>query len=88
MELTDLTVISSLLAECGSSRKSPTRRGFPERVKTPFYPRRKRSLCKCGLCKMCHENARWDRIFNEKFADPSYYRPLEPHFGSSLGWLR
>ena len=29
--------------------------------------------CSCGKCARCVENARWDRIFNEKFADPDYY---------------
>ena len=25
---------------------------------------------KCGTCARCLDNAKWDRIFNEKFADP------------------
>lgn len=29
--------------------------------------------CRCGQCGSCLDNARWDRIFQEKFADPSYY---------------
>lgn len=29
--------------------------------------------CKCGTCYHCVENARWERIFVEKFADPDYY---------------
>lgn len=33
--------------------------------------------CQCGKCVQCLENARWERIFAEKFADPTYYtRPL------------
>jgi hypothetical protein len=43
--------------------------------------------CKCGVCPACLDNARWDRIFNEKFADPNYYRKPEPRQGSSLSWL-
>jgi hypothetical protein len=31
------------------------------------------SDCRCGKCPVCVENARWERIFNEKFADPQYY---------------
>jgi hypothetical protein len=27
----------------------------------------------CGECVQCLENARWERIFAEKFADPNYY---------------
>jgi len=33
------------------------------------------SHCECGSCPNCQENARWERIFQEKFADPDYYRP-------------
>ena len=29
--------------------------------------------CRCGRCDECMENARWERIFTQKFADPSYY---------------
>lgn len=48
-------------------------------------PRPKR--CRCGKCPACTENARWERIFQEKFADPDYYkRPLSSG-GSSLNWL-
>ena len=31
------------------------------------------SACHCGDCATCLDNARWERIFREKFADPSYY---------------
>jgi hypothetical protein len=37
---------------------------------------RRRQFCKCGKCKWCPENARWARIFNEKFANPAYYGRL------------
>jgi hypothetical protein len=30
------------------------------------------------------DNARWERIWNERFADPYYYKP-KARFGSSLG---
>ena len=29
--------------------------------------------CRCGNCASCKEDARWERIFLEKFADPEYY---------------
>jgi hypothetical protein len=29
--------------------------------------------CHCGTCQRCTDNARWDRIYDEKFADPDYY---------------
>jgi hypothetical protein len=37
-------------------------------------PRKDRKVrCHCGLCKQCADNARWERIFREKFSDPNYY---------------
>ncbi len=37
----------------------------------------RRRSCKCGRCRKCVDNARWERIFAAKFADPTYYdRPL------------
>ncbi len=32
-----------------------------------------RGRCTCGVCKVCEENARWEAVFNAKFADPTYY---------------
>jgi hypothetical protein len=33
--------------------------------------------CRCQRCPTCIDNARWERIFREKFADPNYYaRPV------------
>jgi hypothetical protein len=29
--------------------------------------------CNCQRCATCIDNARWERIFREKFADPYYY---------------
>ena len=43
--------------------------------------------CACGQCKACQDNARWDRVFNEKFADPDYYLPRHITQGSSLASL-
>lgn len=41
------------------------------RVALPARVRRVR--CSCGTCPRCLDDAKWDRIFNEKFADPTYY---------------
>jgi hypothetical protein len=51
--------IEALIAACG----------------TPSAPahRRRRVRCQCGQCRQCLDDARWDRIFAEKFADPNYY---------------
>jgi hypothetical protein len=43
--------------------------------------------CQCGACKWCRENARWGRIFQEKFADPTYYGRIEVRYGSALAEL-
>ncbi len=45
---------------CRGARKSPDRS-------------HKNGPCQCGRCAECRENARWERIFAEKFADPDYY---------------
>jgi hypothetical protein len=36
-------------------------------------PRRTSGRCQCGQCRTCQENARWERIFQEKFANSDYY---------------
>jgi hypothetical protein len=40
--------------------------------------------CKCGHCRQCLDNARWERIFVEKFADPTYYDRRAVRIGSPL----
>jgi hypothetical protein len=35
--------------------------------------RRAAGRCHCGQCRNCTENARWERIFQEKFANSDYY---------------
>lgn len=32
--------------------------------------------CRCGVCRVCQDNARWERVFREKFADLEYYSGL------------
>ncbi len=49
---------------------------------------RRREYCACGTCKWCLDNARWERIFNEKFADPAYYARVTVRHGSSLAGAR
>jgi hypothetical protein len=50
----------------------------------PLPKRLRHQRCNCGACPTCAENARWERIFNEKFADPSYYSGRGPQFSSPL----
>lgn len=59
-------------------------------VQAPFQAppsRRKPRRCGCGSCSLCLDNAKWERIFHEKFADESYYSEPTFHFNSSLSWL-
>jgi hypothetical protein len=54
----------------------------------PIYQSKKTRLrCQCGVCQTCQDSARWERIFQEKFADPDYYERRPPHQGSSLSEL-
>ena len=39
----------------------------------PVKARRSSGRCHCGQCRNCLENARWERIFQEKFANADYY---------------
>jgi hypothetical protein len=53
-------------------------RGAPARARSALdaagAPRKDRRMrCRCGRCHQCLDNARWERIFEEKFADPDYY---------------
>jgi hypothetical protein len=41
-------------------------------------------LGRCGQCPQCLEDARWERIFAEKFADPDYYTGCITHGASPL----
>lgn len=46
--------------------------------------RGKSRRCSCGECRSCADNARWEAVFQQKFADPHYYSLREPRQGSSL----
>jgi hypothetical protein len=73
---------------------APQRRRMPmveprRRRPKPFEtaeraPNDRRKFCRCGQCRECLENARWDRIFAEKFADPDYYSGPSVRSGSPL----
>lgn len=51
----------------------------PKTLRRAMAPR-----CQCGQCAPCRENARWERIFQEKFADPTYYMRQPVRQRSSL----
>ena len=89
MELADPRTIEKLLAThariCRVRSARRKRSAPPAENLVSRCPKVKR--CHCGTCPRCMEEARWDRIFNERFADPDYYKGRPTHFGSSLGWL-
>ena len=76
MEITLNENIGALLDEVQQQRQKPLTR--------PAVRRGTGSRCNCGMCSTCQDNARWERVFNEKFADPEYYLPREIRRGSSL----
>jgi hypothetical protein len=52
-----------------------TTRGPSETVYEPPTAKNGRRPCRCGVCSQCQQNARWERIFQEKFADPQLLLP-------------
>ena len=88
LALADPRMIEELLATHAKisrgrlSRKKPAILAKEGMVRCPKVKR-----CHCGTCPRCVEEARWERIFNERFADPDYYKQRPTHFGSSMGWL-
>jgi hypothetical protein len=49
---------------------------------------RRRPCCRTGVCPSCIENARWERVFQEKFADPYYYSRGSLRSASPIAHLR
>jgi hypothetical protein len=68
-----------------ASRSRPAR--FPLLAETRRTPRSPLRICSCGACSRCWDNARWNRIFDEKFADPSYYGDIVVRHESSLAGI-
>jgi hypothetical protein len=85
MELATPELIASLLGSEIKPRKPTARHEARNQILQVRPPKRRR--CQCGGCANCIENARWERIFTEKFSDPDYYKPKLVSFGSSLQWL-
>jgi hypothetical protein len=81
MQLTDPREIERVLDTVKGRRPRVTREAAPPRQREPETRSR---ICKCGQCAWCIDNARWERIFAAKFADPTYYLPRPPRTGSSL----
>jgi excisionase family DNA binding protein len=77
----------------GSLRTEPPARSPRSRVNNTVYTapagqlKKKALRCRCGSCPTCQDGARWERIFQEKFADPDYYTRRVQRDGSSLSRL-
>ena len=84
MQLSTAQTIEALLASIGQPERSPRHRvpaALPVRAARTVKPAR----CPRGCtCRTCADNARWERIFQEKFADPNYYSDPLTRNGSSL----
>ena len=81
MDLADDRVVKELLTGHWTPRQQPSN-ALPE-----IRPAARRRRCQCGQCPACLDNVRWQRIFDEKFADPDYYHRSHVPQGSSLNWL-
>ena len=74
MELASPELLAELLAR--TVRVRPARRGSGLSEAGQFKGgsgSHRRPRCRCGRCQQCLDDARWERIFAEKFADPDYY---------------
>jgi hypothetical protein len=84
MELCDPRLIQILMTTPARLRMSPTAESPPTKQAKPSGWA---SRCRCGQCPTCEHNARWERIFREKFADPEYYAPRPVRYTSSLNFV-
>ena len=82
MELSSPEAIRELMLVFGDPSPVHRRRGAKDNTAAAHNARRTR--CKCGHCRQCLDNARWERIFAEKFADPNYYTGLVMRAASPL----
>lgn len=89
MQLTSPEVLQALLPI--EPRRRPatpvTENRSHETAHATPQPRASRGRCQCGRCPLCADDARWERIFREKFADPTYYRRQTVRQSSSLHGL-
>jgi len=83
MELASPESIGALMRAYGNPTPARRRHGAQQDAVRPAS-RDRRMRCKCGQCPQCLDNARWERIFAEKFADPDYYARRVTHIASPL----
>ena len=91
MELSDAATVRSFLEmnhEVRRKRSSPRlpvlRHNTPAVYCAPAAKSNGKRNCRCGQCGDCLENARWERVFQAKFADPDYYGGLRVRNTSPL----
>ena len=77
-ELLPWEVVPGSAQECASLPEPRKPVAMPPRMEPAMQPqqaktRRAAGRCTCGQCRNCQENARWERIFQEKFANSDYY---------------
>ena len=76
MELASQDLIATLLLDAVRTRPVRSQRGGAQMDGSRpggKAAERRRPRCHCGQCRQCIDDARWERIFVEKFADPEYY---------------
>lgn len=85
MVLNESETIQCLLASIAPPPRGrkPRAAAVPAKAATAIpakmFSRQKR--CQCGECLVCRDNARWEKIFNEKFADPTLLSASTDQFG-------
>ena len=85
MELSNPELIRALVGAYRKAAQAKPRHGPHSAAGLASKGRKVR--CKsgqCGECVRCQENARWERIFAEKFADSHDYTSRITHTASAL----
>ena len=86
MERASDELIRALLP--GNGNPTPVRLRRDAQNVTPPANKGRTARCKCGDCRQCLDDARWERIFAEKFLDPNYYTGPVTHLSSPLTSFR
>jgi len=84
MQLGTSQTIEALLASIGQPARGSRHRVPTTVVSKPVRPHKVSGCPRGCACRTCADNARWERIFQEKFADPNYYSNPISRNGSSL----
>lgn len=83
----DRETAQAALAQMGPTCAIPEKEAMPsarsKEAAATARPRRERA-CGCGTCSWCRDNQRWERVYREKFADPTYYAPRRLRHDSTL----